>query len=492
MRVIPLVSIALLLACLALAVPQASAAPQVRVEAVVAALRAHNNQKALELSTELTRAQPDDPRAWTLRGIALARLGRSSESLTSLRQALDLDPNYPAALEEAAQLEYQTNAPGAEKLLERLVALEPANITAQAMLGALAFKRRDCTAAISHFQRAGDAVSGSRGALREFGVCLMRVDRAQEAIPVFHRLLDLEAGNWHARYNLGLVQFRAGHDREALETLLPLTRGSAANPEALNLIAAVYEAQAKTPQAVAALRQAIALAPREITNYLDLGTLCLDHGSFQTGVDVINWALKLFPDSAPLLIERGVLYVRMGRFKEADADFGRASRLAPSQSTSTVALGISLLQENDPSKSLAVVKQRLHKDPDDPVLNYLLAEILLREGCTPGTARFQTAVHAARRASALRPGFALAWNVLTELDLRAGQTSQAEQAAQKALKADPSNAEAIYHLIVCMRRSGQQKAIPPLVEKLARATAAAQQQNAAQSRFKLVEEPQGH
>jgi len=111
------------------------------IESVVQALRAHDNERALRLSVELADARPADPRVWTLKGMALEGLGRTTESLEAFERALEIDPNNRGALEGAAELEFRAGSPRALPLLERLVSLDPQDQTSHAMLGALAFKR---------------------------------------------------------------------------------------------------------------------------------------------------------------------------------------------------------------------------------------------------------------------------------------------------------------------------------------------------------------
>ncbi len=330
-------------------------------------------------------------------------------------------------------------------------------------------------------------------ALAQFGACLAHLHRAEEALPVFQRIAELRPQDPESLYSLGLAQYGAHHFEDAIRTLLPLTEDGPEKQRAaaLNLIAAVYEDDQQTPAAVAALQKAIKLAPGDIDNYLDLATLSLDHGAFKVGVDVVSAGLHAVPDSAPLYLERGVLEVQTGQFDEANADFRKAAALNPLQNFSSVALGISLLQENKLDESVQVVKQRLSKAPDDPVLNYLLAELLIRTGVQPGTLSFQEAEAAAQRAARSKPDFALAEDVLTELYLRSGKTGLAEETSRLALKSDPNDQSALYHLIVCLRKRGDKTELPQLVQRLAEVTAGLREQEQARNRFKLVEQGGG-
>jgi len=181
----------------------------------------------------------------------------------------------------------------------------------------------------------------------------------------------------------------------------------------------------------------------------------------------------------------------MGRFDEADTDFDQAKALQPDQNFSVVARGIPLVQKNELGKALETVRDRLKHTPNAPVLNYPLAEILIREGARPGAREFQEALDAAQRAVHFKPDFAQAYDVLRVLYLRSGRTSQAVAASRLALKADPNDSTAVYHLIACLRKEGDSRELPQLVKKLAEMTAAARERDAATNRYKLVEEEVG-
>ncbi len=484
-------AIPLLAACILLAPAVHAQENSGAIQPIIAALRSQNNSRALALCQELTHSQPRNPRLWTLEGMALGGLGRNKESLASFKRALAIDPDYVPALEGAAQLQFQLSMPAAEPYLQTLVRLNPQNSTAHAMLGALAFRRKNCPLAVAHFEKSRGAISSNVLALGEFGACLLRQDRPDASVPVFERIVDLRPRDWHSQYNLALALFRARRYANAIRTLLPITEGPSANATALNLAGAAYESNGQTPQAVAALRQAMALAPRDADNYLDLATICLDHASFSVGVDVLKAGLRILPGSAPLHLELGVLLVQLGRFEDADAEFRQAAALQPAQNAGAVALSISLLQENKPGESLELVRRRLSRDPGDPVLNYLLAEILLRKGIQPGTPEFREAVAAAKRSVRRKPDFATAQDTLAELYLREGGITRAAAASRLALKADPTDQAALYHLVICARRGGEREQAAPLAARLARVAAAAQKRTAARDRFRLVEQGPG-
>lgn len=457
------------------------------VQAVTQALRSGEREKALNLARRLVRSHPRDPRNWTLEGIVLSDMKRNEEALKAFQHALGVQANFVPALEGAAEIEYNSHhSAAAGRLLERLVRLRPGDQTAHAMLGVLSYERRDCSSAVTHFSESSAVIHNNLVALTEYGACLLRLHRPSDAVPVFTRISFLQPENWHSRYNLGVAEFEAHEYAEAVQTLQPLLAGPQPNENALNLAAACYEAQNQTAKAVAALRRAIALDPNDVRNYLDMATISLNHGSFQVGINIINAGLHLMPNSWKLHAERGVLYVQIGNFKRASADFELADRLKPSQETANVAIGIALIQQNHLDQSLRFVRKCLKQSPNDAVLNYLLAEILIRKGVRPGSAEFEEAVRAATHATKLKPNFVLARDDLAQLEMLGRHLEAVIRESKRALAADPSDQTAVYHLIVAYRRTHQTTEVAPLVKRLGALAKAARKQDEQRNRVRLV------
>jgi len=457
------------------------------IQSTIEALRAHDYARALEMAETLARENPDDARVWTLEGSALSALGRGEESLRSYQQALKKRPDYLPALEGAAECEYAGGNPAARDLLNHIIRIDPANETAHAMIASLAFKENQCDQAVTHFAMARTGISNNPPALAEYGVCLVHIHQLDAAEPVFRRLFDLQPSDWHNRYNLGLIQYTTDRSGAAIETLKPIVESPTPEVDALNLMAAAYEANHETPAATAALRQAIELAPRDVRNYLDLATLCMDHAAFQVGVDIATAGLKQLPDSAALYAERAVLNAQLMKYEEADADFAKANQLQPRQEFATVGLGISLLERNDSESSLKVLRSRLKESPDEPTLNYLVAEVLTRRGAAPEKPEFREAEAAAQRAVKAKPDFAPAHDVLSRLYLRAGDAPKAVKESRMALEFDPTDRTALFHLISALRFSGDKLEVATLTARLRDLAAAETRNDAERSRFRIVE-----
>src|SRR5947209_5637603 len=193
-----------------------NAAPSAPSAPIESALREHDYQRALQLAQSAVQQSPNNPKLWALQGIALSRMGRRREALAAYDRALAISPDYLPALEGAAELEYQAESKRALPLLERVVKLRPNDPTANAMLGVVKYKQRDCASAVEHFRSSWQLISSQPAALAQYGTCLMNLDKAEDALPVFQRLLSLQPDDSHARYNLAVVQLAAHSPKEAV------------------------------------------------------------------------------------------------------------------------------------------------------------------------------------------------------------------------------------------------------------------------------------
>jgi len=202
---------------------------------------------------------------------------------------------------------------------------------------------------------------------------------------------------------------------------------------------------------------------------------------------MVNVGLQAEPKAAPLYVARGVLYVQLAKYDEAEDDFEKAEQLDPNQGISSVAKGLEQAQENDLDRALATVNSKLAAKPNDPYLLYLQANILMQMGSEPGSKGFQTALHSARRSIALDRSLVPARDVLAKLYIQAGQYAAAIEQCREALKTDPKDQTALYHLIQAMRKTGNKQEIPDLLRRLSDLRAQSTMEEREHNRFKLVE-----
>jgi tetratricopeptide (TPR) repeat protein len=481
-RLRPVLAVALPIVFLSCVLGQTGQEP---IQEIASALRDEQFDRALDLLRAELQASPGNAQLWTMQGVAYSGRGQKKEALSSFRRALKISPDSVPALQGAAQIEYDAASAGGIPVLEHLLQLRPNDLTSHGMLAVLEYQQGNCVPASVHFEKAASLFESRPPALHAYATCLVKLKHFDKAAAVFQKSLALSPDDRRERQVLASVQLMAHRPQESLATLEPLL---VANPDAqtLELASAAYEDAHDTERAVDALRQAILLNPRNVLLYVDFAAISATHQSFQVGINAVNDGIHLQPEAAPLYFARGVLYVQLAEYDKAQADFEEAYDLDPTQSLSAAAQGLAAVQQNDLDRALAGVQEKLARKPVDPILLYLQADILTQRGAEPGSADFQTAMHSAKKAVALRPTLGPPRSVLAKLYLQSGQYPEAAAQCRKALEIDPNDQSALYHLIQALRKTEKKDQIPELLKRLALLRQQATKEEREQYRYKLV------
>jgi tetratricopeptide (TPR) repeat protein len=206
---------------------------------------------------------------------------------------------------------------------------------------------------------------------------------------------------------------------------------------------------------------------------------------------MVNVGLKQAPNAAPLYVARGILYIQLAQYDEGEADFQTATRLDPSQASSAVAQGMAQIQQSNLDQALATVKSQLKSHSQDAFLYYMKAQILVQKGAPAGSPEFKEAIAAATRATQLNPDFVLPRDMLGNLYLKSGQLNLAIEQCRLALHGNPSDQEALYHLIQALRQSGKgtKTEMAELVKRLADLRRESREHETSANKYKLYETP---
>jgi tetratricopeptide (TPR) repeat protein len=193
-------------------------------------------------------------------------------------------------------------------------------------------------------------------------------------------------------------------------------------------------------------------------------------------------------------VSRGLLYTQLAQYDKAEADFKMAESLDPRQSISSYAMDLAEVEQDRPDVAREKVRAQLRTHADSAQLNFLLAELLQQDAAAGNARSAQEAIAAALKVVGMKPTFAPARDLLASLYLSSGQYELARLQSERALKDDPLDQAAIYHLIVALRHSSSaadRAQVQEYVKRLAQAQQAGRERYLKNKSFKLVEEPPG-
>jgi tetratricopeptide (TPR) repeat protein len=185
---------------------------------------------------------------------------------------------------------------------------------------------------------------------------------------------------------------------------------------------------------------------------MDLAILCLEHQQENRSVIAATAGISKIPKSSSLFLIRGVAYAQLASYDKAESDFAVAAQLDPNQPNSTIAMSLLYSDRNQLDKEKALLQKQLSLTPNDAVTNYLLADLLIRDGAKPGEAGFNEAKADLARSLAAQPDSAEAQILMGKLCHQENNLSEALDHIQRALKVDPDNRSALNREFTLLRK----------------------------------------
>jgi tetratricopeptide (TPR) repeat protein len=459
----------------------------ISISTIESQIRAKQFDEALKNLKAALHENPGSYKLWTLQGICLGMEGNDAEALPAFQRAARISPNYTPALKGEVQILYKTGDRRAIPLLEEMLKTDPSDTTGHEMLAVLENRAGDCHAAVSQFLLSKDAIATHPDSLEAYGYCLAKLDRPADAIPVFRQLIPLLPGHSYPSYDLAVLLVETHSNDEAVKVLEPLLTADQTDPDILSLASQAYEGDGNTPKAVALQRQAIVLNPTDPSNYVYFAVLCLNHDSYNVGIDMLDAGLRHIPGNSALYLSRGVLYVQLGEYDKAEADINEAEQLDSKLIIGAYAADLAILQKNDPGKALVQVRAQLKAHPESPLLLFLLAQLLMNQAPQPHSPAFKEAMEAASRAAQRKPDLVDAHNLLASIYMSLNEYDRAIKESKVALQYDPSNETALYRLILAMRHSGHSDDLQPLVKRLSELHQESMRHETDLKKYRLVE-----
>jgi len=370
-------------------------------------------------------------------------------------------------LEAAAETAYLHKDARAARYLKQLLDKHPENETANAMAGALAYERHECKTAMRHFERSVAVLVQNEVAVSQFCACLLEAKRSADAVSILARATKIAPGNKNLQYNLAVAQLQNGLPKDAIATLESLSSGSDSNAQVMNLLATAQSAGGDLEGSVNSLRKAIQIAPMVEINYLDLAILSLEHDNPAPAVEVTNAALSNVPNpSFRLYSVRGMAQAELSHYDEAEADFAKSLELQPKNPGAIAGKSVYYTRTDQPAKAAVLLRNKLRTAPKDPVLNYLLADALVRAGAGPSTPEFMEAQAALQRSLQVKPDAVEALALAGKLYIKENDLERASSVLKKAVNKDPENRAAMNQLLLVLRKLGRREEAAKVAERL--------------------------
>jgi Flp pilus assembly protein TadD len=168
--------------------------------------------------------------------------------------------------------------------------------------------------------------------LNSLGFSLFQQGNSKEAVVVLEKALALDPKHWKAHNNIALASIDLG-ELEVAEAHFRESLAIQPQPAIFNDLGFVLERQGLTEEAAEAYRKAIKLEPGLASAHYNLGSSLARSGKLADAEKHLRTALRADPKSAAAHQELAQVLVRLGREDEARREMEMAKALSPGSST---------------------------------------------------------------------------------------------------------------------------------------------------------------
>lgn len=389
------------------------------------------------------RISPQSPELHNNYGAILLRLKRQKEAAREFEMSLRLQPAQPNALVNLAQIRFaEGNFAAAQEFIEKAFNLAAdAEIAHSLVVVALKLDQKERAAADyrKYAALANDFPAASRF---ELGAALLESGLAAESAAEMQAVLSADAKNVDALIALSKAFLQQKDVKAAGRTLESAVAGGLDNAKIYAALADVYQAGGYWENAIPAMRLAIEREPQNEYYRVRYGLLLIDSKAPAAAVIRLQEAAQKFPSSAKILLALGIAQQADGKPVDAENSFQKALKLEPNSVPILAYLALITDEKGQYEQTRAMTTRALAVEEKNAVLHYLLADTLLK---MPAGDAAQAEKHL-KRAIEIEPNLTQAHLTLGRLYARQNRWAEAVAKFETSVKLAPELAEAQYQL----------------------------------------------
>ncbi|MGH9746640.1 MAG: tetratricopeptide repeat protein [Candidatus Acidiferrales bacterium] len=407
--------------------------------------------------------KPDSATSHFALGTLLYSQKKLAPAAAEFDAVLKIDPNFPGAAVNLAQVQIaQGNPPAAIALLQKTLAQPPVPeqvVPVTVALGLAYSQAGQPAKATETLQQLVAAHPDSADAHLGLGVLQAGAQPPQldAAIAEFREALRLDPHKDEARLAVGRAFISQEKFSDAVAPLREYVEREPLDFQGYYIAGLAYKGLQQWDPAAELLQRAARLNPSSYEVRYNLGLALAELGKTEPAIRELRAAEKIRPSAPEVHDQLAQLLAKSGQKdlaqKEHAASAARSARSARGESHGDAgkfnAQANQLLAAGNARAAAAAYREALRADPKNPQLHYNLSLALDQMGDQAAERR------ELEKAIQINPGLAAAHNQLGILAMQHGSTAEAEAAFKKAIAADPQYADAQNNLGVIYSREGK-------------------------------------
>ena len=434
---------------------------------------------------QAVKLEPNNPEFLSTLGTLLAMQRKLDESTTVFRKAVQLAPtDFKSRRYLAANL-WQLHRYGeAKRELEIILRQRPDDAPSRLLMGMVSENSGDYATAAKMLSSVPQEIEKQPESIAALASSYYHLHEREKARATLQRLSSLNApkplllgaqiadraGDFEEserllssitgsaadsaeiQYRKATVQYRTGHFAECQATLQPLVSSPAATPQMFNQFGWCYHRLNKPKEATESFEHAIALAPADESNYVDLIKVLEAHDFLRVGLDAANRAAGLFPNSAAIFNLKGSIESRLSQFTDAIASYKHSVEAQSSSSDGWLGLGRAQVSAGLIPDATSTLTTAIERFPKDARFKVVYAKMLLNYVSPTDRTAGTRAEQLLKRAIANDATNPEAFFELGKVELDDGRLTDASQHLERAAKLLPESSQVHFVLSRAYRR----------------------------------------
>ncbi len=286
----------------------------------LALLRQGKAEEAGSWLNKAAKAWPNDDEVHFLRGLALAGSGCHGDAVKSYQRSLSLKNRPETRINLGNSLARLGRGADAEGQYRRVIADDPISVDGHVNLAHLLRDQDRPAEALEHYESVLDRSPRDVGAAIGKGLALTACKRFAEAADVLERVVGIAPGHADAHNALGLCLAESGRPDDAEPCFRRALAVRPAFAEAKLNLGKILSAQGRVAEAVEQLDGAVRLRPNDVGGWISLGqALSRISAGLPNAIAAFKQALTLAPDDSKARLHLAGALERAGDHAEAVA-----------------------------------------------------------------------------------------------------------------------------------------------------------------------------
>lgn len=292
--------------------------------------------------------------------------GQFAEAAAGYKKFLKKRPNHFDALHQLGRCEHLSgNSVDAERPLKRAVLLDPHSAAARFDLGAVLMTLQRLDEAVACFDKLIAMKPDHAEAHFRRGNALSGLRHLAEAVASFDKAIAADPAHVNAWFNKGHVLHELGRLADAIACYDTVLTAHPAHVPALINRGAAFKDSRKAEKAIADFDLALAIKPDESAGWLNRGEALLVLQRFDEAVASFDKALSINPDDALAWLGRANVLMLARNLTDAIATCQRVLAIEPNSVKALIQLGQCLALQGDAKTAISFFDRALAIKPGD-------------------------------------------------------------------------------------------------------------------------------